>query len=133
MDFSMQDNTSLTEFNEMRHELELTSKLKIQKLIAENKEVNDVIESFKYTKKVKNSIYKRANIEKWIIMTSRRYSRYHCFVIESRVEFRNICKNIVKINRLFLSERLHLFKITKFVHKTDKMLIKLFKKWNLIE
>ena len=126
-------DSSLGQFDDMRHQLELTTKEEEINIIAGNHEIIEVIEGLKMTKKVRKSTKKRNDIENWINATKLRYSRYREFVEVSERDHPEICHNIVLINRFFYEKTLSLTNITKLVYKTDKMLINKFKIWNLVE
>lgn len=128
----IEKDTSLTEFDEMRFELELTTKKEEIIILDGCFEIIEVIKGFKITKKMRKPINKKIDIENWINLTSQRYNRYDDFIHDSSDDYPEICKNIVLINRCF-KEKIHFQNMIKIVYKTDKKLIKLFKDWNLVE
>jgi len=123
------DNT-LTDFDEIRYALKCSETKEII-ITTENEQVHNVINGYKLTKKMNKRINKKIDIANWIHSTATRYKTY-TFVEESRDEYLDICNNIKFINKVFDEQLLSLSTIVKIVYKTDKQLIKLFKKWNVV-
>ena len=129
----IEKDTPLTQFDEMRHQLELTTKEEEIIIIEGNDEILEVVKGFKMTKKVRKPVSKKTDIEKWINATSERYTRYTEFIEDSKEDYPEICKNVFIINNFFENKSLSFTNMTKLVYKTDKALIKLFRKWKLVE
>ena len=129
----MENDTPLMDFDEMRHQLELTTKEEEIVILEGNYEILEVIQGFKMTKKVRKPVNKKIDMERWIHSTSDRYMRYTDFIEDSKENYPEICKNIFIINKFFENKLLSFTNMTKLVYKTDKALIKLFKKWNFVE
>ena len=125
-------DSSIFEYDDMRHALDYTTKQEEITVIGGNFEIKEVIDGFKFTKKLRKT-NKCNEKQNWIKITSERYSRYTYFLDNSHDDFPDICKNIKIINNLFEQKVLNLTNITKLVYKTDKKLIKYFKEWNLIK
>lgn len=126
-------NTSLTQFDEMRYQLNLTTKEEEIIILTGNYEIIEVVKGFQMTKKIRKSVNKKKEVNQWINLTSERYLRYTEFLTDSNDDFPEICKNVSIINRFFHDKTLSITNMTKLVYKTDKQLIKLFKKWELVE
>ena len=129
----IENDTSLMQFDEMRLQLELTTKEEDIVILRGNYEILEVIKGFKMTKHVRKPINKRIEIERWINTTSERYARYINFIEDSKEDYPEICKNVFIINRFFENKSLSITNMTKLVYKTDKALIKLFRKWKVVE
>jgi len=129
----IKNDTPLMQFDEMRHQLELTTKKEEIVILEGNYEIIEVVKGFKMTKKVRKPINKRIDMERWINSTSERYSRYMEFMHDSKEDYPEICKNVFIINRFFENKSLSFTNMTKLVYKTDKALINLFKKWKVVE
>ena len=129
----IENDTPLMQFDEMRHQLELTTKKEEIVILRGNHEILEVIKGFKMTKKIRKPINKMIEIERWIDATSERYARYIDFIEDSKEDYPEICKNVFIINRFFENKSLSITNMTKLVYKTDKALIKLFKKWKVVE
>ncbi len=129
----IENDTPLMQFDEMRHQLELTTKKEEIVILRGNHEILEVIKGFKMTKKIRKPINKMIEIERWIDATSERYARYIDFIEDSKEDYQEICKNVFIINRFFENKSLSITNMTKLVYKTDKALIKLFKKWKVVE
>jgi len=129
----IEKDTPLTEFDEMRLELELTTKKEEIVILEGNFEIFEVIKGFKITKKMRKPINKKVDIENWINLTSERYHRYDDFIHDSSNDYPEICKNICIINKCFKEKICSFQNMINIVYKTDKKLIKVFKDWNLVE
>lgn len=130
---SLTKDTALIQFDELRIQLELTTKKEELVILAGNHEIMEVIKGFKLTKKIRHSINKNTDVKKWIDSTTERYSRYLEFLDDSKDDHPEICRNVSLINKLFIDKTISFKNMTKIVYKTDKSLIKLFKKWDLVE
>ena len=128
----IENDSPLIHFDEMRHQLQLTTKEEEIVIHEGSFEIIEVIKGFKMTKKVRKSINKRIVMEIWINTTSERYSRYLEFIDDSIDDYPDICKNVYIINKFFENKSLSFTNMTKLVYKTDKLLIKLFKEWKLV-
>ena len=88
------NDTPLANFDEIRHQLELTTKEEEIVILEGNYEILEVIQGFKMTKKIRKPINKRIYMERWINATSKRYTRYIDFMEDSKEDYPEICKNI---------------------------------------
>ena len=129
----IENDNPLMQFDEMRHQLELSTKDEEIVVLEGNYEIIEVINGFKMTKKVRKPINKKTDMDIWINATSERYSRYLEFLDDSKGDYPEICKNVCIINHFFENKSLSFSNMTKLVYKTDKALIKLFRKWKLVE
>lgn len=128
------DNDSpLYNFDELICSLNLTTKKETIKIIGGNYEVHEVVKGIKLTKSVRKPINKQIDMIQWINETKVRYERYMYFVDESMKDFSEICSNIKFINKMFEEKTLSFKNIVKVVYKTDKKIIKVLKKFELIE
>ena len=129
----IKNDTPLMQFDEMRHQLELSTKKEDITVLEGNIEIIEVIKGFKMTKRVRKPINKRVDMKQWINLTSERYSRYIYFMEDSKNDYPDICKNVQIINNFFENKLLSFTNMTKLVYKTDKALIKLFRIWKFVE
>ena len=129
----IEKDTPLMQFDEMRHQLQFTTSTIEIVVLEGNYEIIEVIKGFKMTKKVRKPINKKTDMDIWINATSERYSRYLDFLDDSMEDYHEICKNVSIINQFFENKSLSFSNMTKLVYKTDKALIKLFRKWKLVE
>ena len=126
--------SSLTEFENLRCALEMTTKIKEITVVDNNDEVFDVIKGMKLTKNFRINVKNKYRKIEWVRVTKMRYQKYMDFITESKEDYPLICRNIKQINDIINTdvnlESIH--NLVKLVYKTDKSLIKLFKEWNLI-
>ena len=123
----------LNNLDDMFTTLELTSQRKELIITGGNEEVLEIIQGMKLTKYVRKRINKKTAMLNWIHETKLRYNRYLGFVDNSKDEFPEICKNILIINKYLHEQNISFRNIVKLVYKTDKMIIKILKKFDCIK
>ena len=118
--------------------LKMFSSLRIQKelrTINGNNNIEKVIHGQKLTKQIrKKKIVSSKDMFVWNNLTQKRYETYKSFMNESEENYQEICNNIKIINYMF--DNINVIKkinIIDLVHKTDSKLIKLFKKWEVVQ
>ena len=98
-----------------------------------NEEVHEIIKGMKLTKSVKKPINKKVDMLRWANLTQKRYVRYTDFMDGSKESYPIICKNITLINEIFEERKTGFKDIVRLVNKTDKLIVKVLKKFELIE
>lgn len=97
-------------------------------------EVGDVLKGLKMSKRLLkqriSSAKTHIHIKEWTTHTQNRYSRYREFMNDYRDEYYTICSNIRTINNGFDNHTDTRLLMT-LVYRTDKLLIKVFKSWNM--
>jgi len=97
-------------------------------------EISGVLKGIKMSKRLLkqriSSVKTPIHLQEWTIHTQNRYSRYREFMDDYRDEYFTICSNIRHINLSF-DNNTDLRLLMNIVYKTDKLLIKVFKTWNM--